>query len=1181
MTEQLASSIVRILNEGGAIIGAGFLASEKHVLTCAHVVGQASGLSDRAPEMPTAEARIGFPLIAPGYTVAAHVVLWQPESDVAVLELDSDPPAGAQPVRLVQARDLWGHAFRAFGFPAGYDDGVWASGLLRGRTGAGWVQIEDVKTPGYWVQPGFSGTPVWDEQLNGVVGMAVAADTNRITKAAFMIPARELIEAWPELAEHSLEAGSLKHLQMQLARLEEAQRQAADPSRFQPQIDALRERIAAWDGRIERQRERIAEGLEAQRQQMTEERARRREKMRLRVVGQPPLDVADYFKDRQRDLQKLGQLLAEPTTRLVSVLGHGGMGKTALACKVLQDLERHRWPYTDKEVPADGIVYLSTRTAGISLERLFLDCAKLLGGERQERLNAVWPNPQLGTEEKITRLLEALSEGRYVILLDNLEDLLDDHGKLIDDDLRLFFEQGLTASHGAQLLVTSRVALVFRREVMRFDQQVKLLEGLPVEDGVTLLRELDPNGDYGLRDAPEEKLAEAVELTHGVPRALEVLAGILANDPLAMLDEVMETFYEQEDVVQALIEENYKRLDREARRVIEALAVFRRPVPPLAVDYLLEPFAPGLDVPGILRRLTRTNIVSVDRAAKTVTLHPIDQDYAYSQLPEEDETESDYTRQALERRAADYYVQLRTPPETWRSIDDLEPQLAEFEHRVRAEDYDEAYRVLEPIDFDYLYLWGHYARLVEMQEKLLGRLTDPSSRANTLRCLGRAYHSLGQFEQAIGLYQEALAIARKIGDRYREGINLGRLGSAYHDLGESERAIKFLRESLTITREIGDYREEGIQLGYLARAHRALGQIDRAIVLYEEALAIIRKIGDRREEGGLLGRLGTAYRDLGQVRQALKLREQALIIAREIGDRREEGVQLGSLGRDYKDLGKVERAIKFLKESLTIACEIGDRRREGINLGHLGDAYRALGQVERAIKVYERALTIARKMGDRRREGVQRGRLGDAYRALGQIRQAIGLCEVALSISCEIGDRWGESYQSLRLGKALLADRELYEASQHCQRARDLGMPRTSHQAVLVLGIVLLYQRDLVAGESFADAAARCRAMLDETASLYVPSYALAAALVGQAVCNPRWAEEGERAELLTPALAEYRRALEITAAPGVVAGAIRDLKLIREAGIEGLEPAFELLENAEYEPDLPEDLPDILQEVE
>jgi hypothetical protein len=51
------------------------------------------------------------------------------------------------------------------------------------------------------------------------------------------------------------------------------------------------------------------------------------------------------------------------------------------------------------------------------------------------------------------------------------------------------------------------------------------------------------------------------------------------------------------------------------------------------------------------------------------------------------------------------------------------------------------------------------------------------------------------------------------------------------------------------------------------------------------------------------------------------------------------------------------------------------------------------------------------------------------------------------------------------------------------------------------------------------------------------------------------------RTDLLTPALAEYRRALEICAAPGVVQDALRDLELIRKASVEGLEPVFDLLQ--------------------
>jgi hypothetical protein len=144
-----------------------------------------------------------------------------------------------------------------------------------------------------------------------------------------------------------------------------------------------------------------------------------------------------------------------------------------------------------------------------------------------------------------------------------------------------------------------------------------------------------------------------------------------------------------------------------------------------------------------------------------------------------------------------------------------------------------------------------------------------------------------------------------------------------------------------------------------------------------------------------------------------------------------------------------------------------------------------------------------------------------------------------------------------------MASGRLSEANQRCWEARDLDMPQTSYQAAMALGIALLHQHDEAARETFVDAVARCQAMLDKMAALHTARYALAASLVGSAVCDPSWAEEGERAGLLAPALEEYRRALENCAAPGVVHDALHDLEIIRTAGVEGLEPAFELLESA------------------
>src|SRR5205085_4240300 len=136
---------------------------------------------------------LDFPLVAPRTLFTATVVQWHPplsdgRADIAGLELHGEPPAGAEVVRFAPAEDMWEHPFRAFGFPAGYDDGVWATGRLLGRQATNWILIEDVKTEGFAVMQGFSGGPVWDTHLQGVVGMVVAASRRAETKTAFVIP---------------------------------------------------------------------------------------------------------------------------------------------------------------------------------------------------------------------------------------------------------------------------------------------------------------------------------------------------------------------------------------------------------------------------------------------------------------------------------------------------------------------------------------------------------------------------------------------------------------------------------------------------------------------------------------------------------------------------------------------------------------------------------------------------------------------------------------------------------------------------------------------------------------------------------------------------------------------------------------------------------------------------------
>ena len=198
MTQPLDPGLIRILDARGRPVGAGFLVAGRQAVTCAHVIATA------LPGAPAGEVALDFPRLPSHPRLAALVTLWDDLADIAGLELIGDLPQEARPVRLVRANDLWGHSFRAFGFPGGFDNGVWASGRILEQDANGWLQIEDIKTTGYAVQPGFSGGPLWDEALNGVIGMVVAADNRPGVRAAYGLPTAALITAWPTLDEQAI-----------------------------------------------------------------------------------------------------------------------------------------------------------------------------------------------------------------------------------------------------------------------------------------------------------------------------------------------------------------------------------------------------------------------------------------------------------------------------------------------------------------------------------------------------------------------------------------------------------------------------------------------------------------------------------------------------------------------------------------------------------------------------------------------------------------------------------------------------------------------------------------------------------------------------------------------------------------------------------------------------------------
>jgi tetratricopeptide (TPR) repeat protein len=542
---------------------------------------------------------------------------------------------------------------------------------------------------------------------------------------------------------------------------------------------------------------------------------------RTKFINPPPAIAPTYFQDRHVETNLIGDFLKNDAQCLMTIVGRAGIGKTAMVCRLLKSLEGGRLPDNGEEMSIDGIIYLSeTGTRKVTVPNLYADLCSLLPDDIAKKLEEVYRDPKTSTESKMQVLMEAFPSGQVLLLLDNFENLIDPRAHNLtntemDEALKAILD---LPPHGVKVVITTRVAphdmaLIHPQRQFRLD----LEKGLESPYAENILREMDADGTVGLKDAPDELLNKARERTLGNPRALEALFAILSADRDTELQEILsDRELLPENVVEVLVGEAFSRLDPTARKVMEALAIYGRPVSPSAVDYLLQSHVPGVDSAPVLNRLV--NMKFVRKEAGRYYMHPVDKEYVLSRVPEGDASDRDepvFTQFALLHLGADYFKEARMLRENWKTIDDLSAQLAEFDLRCAGQDYDTAADVLLDIDFDYLLLWGHYRVMTELHERLQGKLNDLKLKSHSAGNLGTTYYYLGDYQKAIEYYEQALVIAREIGDRHGEGNQLGNLGIAYRDLGQVEKAIKYYEQALVIAREIGDRRREGIWLGNL------------------------------------------------------------------------------------------------------------------------------------------------------------------------------------------------------------------------------------------------------------------------------------------------------------------------------------------------------------------------------
>jgi tetratricopeptide (TPR) repeat protein len=420
-------------------------------------------------------------------------------------------------------------------------------------------------------------------------------------------------------------------------------------------------------------------------------------------------------------------------------------------------------------------------------------------------------------------------------------------------------------------------------------------KGLPPSAAVDLLRHLDHDGTVGLRSAAPEMLAAAADRVRGYPRALEALYAVLRNDRNTSLEELLGKADAAlpEQVVQVMVGEAFSRLARHEQLIVTALAIFNRPVPAVALDYLLQPFAPAVESAPVLGWLVNLQMVRKDR--DRYYLHQVDAEFARTGIPEaaspavDDSGTTPLTRKALLVRAADYFREIRKPKAQWQSILDLEPQLAEFDLLCRAERYDDAALLLLAIGFDYLRSWGHISRLIESHERLRGRVQDEETESRCLGILGTAYWDAGYLAQAVADLRGSIALAERTQGENAAAAWWCDLGCCLRDLGRIEEAQAAHERALEVDHHFGDRSGVGSDLNNIAECYGDQGLTDLATRCIELGIEMIplADVDDRRAIRMRGYRLATRAKfslDARRWEQATESATEALRLGRQIGN---------------------------------------------------------------------------------------------------------------------------------------------------------------------------------------------------------------------------------------------------------------------------------------------------------
>lgn len=628
------------------------------------------------------------------------------------------------------------------------------------------------------------------------------------------------------------------------------------------------------------------------------------------------------FVGRAREVAEAKRLLG--STRLMTLTGPGGTGKTRLSLQVAADV-LERYPH--------GVWLVELAT--VSDPQLVPEAIANAMDIREERDRAV-----------LDTMIDALRARSLLLVLDNCEHLIESCARTVATLLRRCPE--------LHILATSREALNIDGETIRPVPPLTVVEfgRLEAEMSVDDLAELEAVQLFVERAAavrpgfalvPENAalLARICWRLDGIPLAIELAA---ARTKMLSLDQILtrlddrfrllsggsRTALPRQQTLGALIDWSYDLLSEPERRLLRRLTVFvAGRTLEMAEEVCTGEGVEAAEVFDLLTALVEKSLLMVEPGSfgeiRYTMLESV-WDYAEEKLRQHDEA-TGYRRRHLE-----YFT---------RFAEDAEPRLngpsqKETLDRLGAENTNLNMALQTSLEIP---------GAIEFGLRLAGALT-------------RYWEVRSYLTEGFEHFRELLARAdASIPTLIRAKAELG-AGRLSWCQDRDEDALRHFRAAQAIYTSEGRMEDVGIIEAYLGFTERNDENLDAAQVHFERAREIGQQLGSKRILSMAVNGLGSLAADRGDIETGRRVKEESLREMRALNDPWVLALITGSLGRVCYLAGDYPAARQHFCESLSVARSLGNKWVAPYAIEALANIFAEEQQPLRAIQLYGAASSL-------------------------------------------------------------------------------------------------------------------------------------------------------------------------------------------------------------------------------